>query len=159
MQNDLDANYPELDIQILGVNGAGYESGNESITSGRDIPWLQDVDDDDDGESDVWISWDVAYRDVVIADAENVKVQVFNLTTYNLQIPENYDALLQMLVDAHQRPCPADLDDDGTVNAFDLAILLGSWGPCEGCQADFNGDGAINAADLAQLLGAWGPCQ
>jgi hypothetical protein len=40
MQNDLDANYLQLDIRILGVNGAGLESGNAFITSGRDIPWL-----------------------------------------------------------------------------------------------------------------------
>ncbi len=55
--------------------------------------------------------------------------------------------------------CPQDLDGDGSVGAFDLAVLLGSWGPCEGCPADFNGDNVVNAADLAQLLGAWGPCE
>ncbi len=54
--------------------------------------------------------------------------------------------------------CPADLDNDGTVGASDLAILLGNWGPNPGHPADFNGDDVINAADLAQLLGAWGPC-
>ena len=54
--------------------------------------------------------------------------------------------------------CPADLDGDGSVGAPDLAILLGSWGPCEGCPADFDGDGMVNAPDLAQLLGAWGVC-
>jgi len=54
--------------------------------------------------------------------------------------------------------CIADLDGDGTVGAADLAILLGTWGPCAGCPADFNGDGIINAPDLAQLLGNWGPC-
>ncbi len=27
--------------------------------------------------------------------------------------------------------CPADLDGDGDVGPFDLAVLLGSWGPCE----------------------------
>ncbi|MCZ6651421.1 MAG: hypothetical protein O7D91_00110 [Planctomycetota bacterium] len=26
--------------------------------------------------------------------------------------------------------CPADLNGDGVVGAFDLAILLGSWGTC-----------------------------
>ena len=53
---------------------------------------------------------------------------------------------------------PADLDGDGDVDAADLAILLGSWGPCEGCPADFNGDNVVNAADLAQVRGARGPC-
>ena len=56
------------------------------------------------------------------------------------------------------QPSPADLNGDGIVEAFDLALLLGSWGPCEDCPADFNGDNVVDAADLAQLLGAWGPC-
>ncbi len=54
--------------------------------------------------------------------------------------------------------CPQDLDGDGTVGASDLAIVLGSWGPCEGCPADFNVDGVVDASDLAQVLGAWGMC-
>jgi Dockerin type I domain len=49
----------------------------------------------------------------------------------------------------------ADLNGDGTVNAADLAILLGAWGPCAGCDADLNGDGTVDAPDLAILLGAW----
>jgi hypothetical protein len=48
---------------------------------------------------------------------------------------------------------PADLDGNGSVNAADLAILLGGWGTTAG---DINGDGTTNAADLAELLGAWG---
>lgn len=51
---------------------------------------------------------------------------------------------------------PADLDGDGIVGAADLAILLGSWGSCEGCPADLDGDGVVGAADLAILLGSWG---
>ncbi len=57
--------------------------------------------------------------------------------------------------------CPTDLNDDGEVGAFDLAVLLGSWGPCpaEGlCCADQTNDGQIGSFDLAHLLGAWGPC-
>ncbi len=54
--------------------------------------------------------------------------------------------------------CPPDLNGDGLVNAADLALLLGAWGPNPGHPADFNSDGSVNAADLALLLGAWGPC-
>jgi len=53
---------------------------------------------------------------------------------------------------------PGDLDGDGTVGAADLAILLGSWGPCPpqaDCAADLDGDGSVEAADLAVLLGNW----
>ncbi|MGA1223481.1 MAG: M12 family metallo-peptidase [Phycisphaerales bacterium] len=52
-------------------------------------------------------------------------------------------------------PCPADLDGSGTVDAADLAALLGAWGSPA---ADLDGNGAVDAADLAVLLGAWGPC-
>ncbi|MBL9120282.1 MAG: dockerin type I repeat-containing protein [Phycisphaerae bacterium] len=47
---------------------------------------------------------------------------------------------------------PSDLNGDGSVNAADLAILLGGWGTSVG---DVNGDGTTDAADLAELLGAW----
>ncbi len=50
---------------------------------------------------------------------------------------------------------PADLNADGAVNAADLALLLGSWGPCPGCPADLDADGTVTAADLALLLGGW----
>ena len=57
-----------------------------------------------------------------------------------------------------ETPCASDLDGDGVVGASDLAMLLGSWGPCEGCPADFDGNGLVGASDLAVLLGAWGAC-
>jgi hypothetical protein len=55
-------------------------------------------------------------------------------------------------------PCPADLNGDGQVDGADLAILLGSWGPCPDCNADFDLSGMVDGADLAVLLGAWGSC-
>ncbi len=54
--------------------------------------------------------------------------------------------------------CVGDVDGNGVVDASDLAILLGSWGPNPGHPADFDGDGNVDEADLAVLLGAWGPC-
>lgn len=56
-------------------------------------------------------------------------------------------------------PKLGDLDGDGDVDAFDLALLLGSWGPCgdcNDCPADLDGNCTVGAADLAQLLGNWG---
>lgn len=52
-------------------------------------------------------------------------------------------------------PCPADLNADGTVNAADLATLLGAWGEAGG---DLDGDGTTGAPDLASMLNAWGDC-
>ncbi len=54
--------------------------------------------------------------------------------------------------------CLGDLDGDGAVGAFDLAALLGAWGPNPDHPADLNDDGEVGPEDLAMLLGAWGPC-
>jgi hypothetical protein len=49
---------------------------------------------------------------------------------------------------------PGDLNGDGSVDAADLAILLGAWGGSGA--ADLNGDGTVDASDLAVLLGNFG---
>ncbi len=56
--------------------------------------------------------------------------------------------------------CPTDVDFDGQTGAFDLAFLLGCWGPVTpgGACACLDADGVVDAADLAFLLGAWGEC-
>jgi len=54
---------------------------------------------------------------------------------------------------------PADIDSNGVVDGADLAVLLGSWGPCgqpQFCEIDLDWDGVVNGADLAILLGQWG---
>jgi hypothetical protein len=48
-----------------------------------------------------------------------------------------------------------DVNGDGTVDASDLAIVLGSWGATSG-PSDINRSGLVDAADLALLLGDWG---
>lgn len=54
---------------------------------------------------------------------------------------------------------PYDFDGNWTVDGGDLAIVLGSWGPCtdDPCQADLNGDDRVDGGDLALVLGNWGP--
>ena len=55
--------------------------------------------------------------------------------------------------------CAADLNNDRTVNAVDLATVLAAWGPCgKSCSADINGDGVVSAVDIATVLDAWGAC-
>ncbi len=58
--------------------------------------------------------------------------------------------------------CPTDVDFNGQTGAFDLAVLLGCWGPVtpgEPCAClDADGDMTIGAFDLAILLGTWGAC-
>ncbi len=95
MQGELDLEAPDLSIRLLGVNGAGHESGVPAAIDGRDIPLLQDT-----ARADVWNAWQVVYRDVIILDRENVPVGVFNLTENDLSNMADYTALKTMLIDA-----------------------------------------------------------
>ncbi len=67
---------------------------------------------------------------------------------------------IELLAVVCNAPNPADLDGDGTVGSSDLALLIGSWGPCPmapaACVADLDGDGSVGSADLALLIGNWG---
>ena len=60
MQGEIDAAGPPTPVRILGVNPAGYASGNAAMCQGRVLPWLQDT-----AQQDVWGSWQVTWRDVV----------------------------------------------------------------------------------------------
>jgi hypothetical protein len=67
------------------------------MTAGRTLPWLQDRP-----EVNVWASWQVAYRDVIIRDAAGQRVGVFNLTTHDLGQPEHQAELERLLLDARR---------------------------------------------------------
>ena len=124
MQKDLEANHPDLQIQFLGVNQWSHEGGRETATNGRDLPLLQDVDGNKDNLSDVWASWDVAYRDVIVVDAVGEIVDVYNLSTHDLTEPGKYDALKQIVIDAAESaPLTGDCNQDGVLDAADLACV------------------------------------
>lgn len=53
--------------------------------------------------------------------------------------------------------CTADLNEDGSVDGSDLAMVLGAWGTA-GARADLTSDGVVDGADIAVVLGAWGLC-
>ncbi len=57
-------------------------------------------------------------------------------------------------------PCPADVILTGSVDAVDLAAMLGAWGTDGGDypRADIDRDGIVSGPDLGALLGGWGKC-
>lgn len=59
------------------------------------MPILQDT-----VEADVWSSFNTAYRDVLILDANGERVTAFNLTSQDLGDPANYEALRTLFIDA-----------------------------------------------------------
>ena len=80
-------------IQIIGVNGIGYENGNERVTEDRDIPWLQDIED-----IDAWTQWGVQYRDVYVLDQNGNLRFIYNLTVNNVGEPDNLELLKEAMI-------------------------------------------------------------
>ncbi len=55
--------------------------------------------------------------------------------------------------------CRADVaNNDGQINAADLAVVLGAWGSDDSV-ANIDCTGVVDAADLAALLASWGVCR
>ena len=54
-------------------------------------------------------------------------------------------------------PCPADVNNDNTVDVLDLLAVLAVWGIASGPE-DINGDGVVDVLDLLHVLALWGPC-
>jgi len=55
--------------------------------------------------------------------------------------------------------CECDLNGDGKVDGFDLALLIADFGrtDCGGlCQGDFSGDGDVDGSDIERLIAEFG---
>ncbi len=139
MQTELDSDYPQLDIQIVGVNWAGLESANPEMVAGKTLPWLQDIDRDRNGQSDIWESWGTDHLDLVVLNGENALAAKANLGSYNLATPANYaglrDALLEIaLAEDHSghsghspwqnHDNPLDVDGNGQVVPLDALLII-----------------------------------
>jgi len=172
LQKDLEAAHPVLRIQLLGANAYGQEMANAYVTQGRELPWLQDVDANQDYRGDAAAVWDPSFRHLYILDGENVEVASFDLDRKDLQQPANYAALRELLIDAamtSQRPWrnadnPLDVNHNGNVEALDaLNIInrLNAQGPHElpVPQAgdplryyDCNGDNHLSPLDALNII-------
>ena len=70
-------------------------------------------------------------------------------------IDPNNDLDGDLVLDDCDRPS-ADINQDGSVGAPDLATLLDRWGTANAA-CDIDNSGSVGAADLSLLLAAWGP--
>jgi hypothetical protein len=92
MQDEIASEGLAREVALLGVNEKHAVSGVQDMCAGRDLPLLQDT-----AEADVWGSWNVTYRDVIVLDVENHVVTIYNLTDHDLALPANYEALKAIL--------------------------------------------------------------
>jgi subtilisin family serine protease len=92
-------------------------------------------------------------RAILVASATDIHAPGFD--------PQTGFGRLDALAALVATPPPSilgDLDGNGTIDAADLAIVLGAWGSCadcEACPADLDGNCTVDASDLATLLAAW----
>ena len=100
LQTEIDSLGWPLEVHFLGINETGQEPGNYLIPFVAHLPWMQD-----DATQHVWTSWGANWRDIMILDKNNTPVARFNVTTYNLTNPANFDSLKTLLsVYAHPSP-------------------------------------------------------
>ncbi len=70
--------------------------------------------------------------------------------------PGGNDGLLVQGVNLRCGPaCSADLNNDGTLNFFDVSAFLSAFGS-GGSEADFTNDGTLNFFDVSAFLSAFG---
>lgn len=111
---------------------------NDLATFGRTLSWLQDP-----VTGSVWTNWGVTYRDVRILDSRNQLSAVYNLTSYNLEIADNREALKALLLQAAQF-----IDTDGDDLGDDWEML--NFGNLTAAtNGDFDGDGQDNFFEYA----------
>jgi hypothetical protein len=174
MQRELQATYPLLRIRLLGINEPSQEQGNASTTNGRDIPWLQDLDTDNNGRPDAAMDlWSMSFRDVIILDGANRKAGTYNLNQHDLANSSKYNTLKQMLIDTamvEQRPWQnptnrSDIDNNGRVVPLDVLLVVNELNlsgsrllpPPTGAQGpppfwDANGDGNLTPSDALLVI-------
>ncbi len=92
LQTEIDGLGWEKEVHFLGVNAIDQEGGNNLIPLIARLPWLQD-----DTTQHVWESWNATWRDLIILNQDNTPVARFNVTTYNLTDPANFDSLKTLL--------------------------------------------------------------
>ena len=89
---------------------------------------------------------------------------------YEFTVPDNGTTEIPFFCDPHfnngmtgvitidlPSECPADTNDDGTVNVTDILAVVAAWGE-NGGPADINGDGVVDVTDLLTVVDAWGAC-
>lgn len=86
---------PQLALHLAAVNLPGLEDYADDMGANGVLPILQDTTKDD-----VWGAWGATWRDVVVLDPDNERSAVYNLTTYDLAVEANRDALKALLLAA-----------------------------------------------------------
>lgn len=106
MQDELDQAEGGVSARILAVNQAGYEDDFALMASGRDLPLLQDTP-----AENVWMRWNVTWRDVIVLDRQGRFFGVYNLTAHDLRDPRHRADLRAMIRAAAHASTPPRMNE------------------------------------------------
>ncbi len=82
-------------MDIVTVNGGGYDAGLEELFADTTLPAVQD-----NASVGVWRSWSADWRDVYVLDRNNSVTAVYNVTDNDLADRANQEALIDLFVAA-----------------------------------------------------------
>jgi hypothetical protein len=138
MLAELKAAQPDLNIELVGINLSGLESGNEGMTALCTFPWLQDV-----ASNNVWAVWQATKDDLFIVDSLGRQQSLFRIGEHDLTYSTNRQTLYQLLLAAAViRDSDGDhLPDDWRQKYFGAAAVKPSEDP--------DGDGRDNFTEYA----------
>jgi len=92
------AESPMHPIHLLGVNGAGAESGVLDMTDGHMIPLIQDIEAGGMAEM-----WGARHFDLMILDRDGSIATTWHMTEHDLADPAEYAALKALLLELANR--------------------------------------------------------
>jgi hypothetical protein len=119
--------------------GEGYGSAGCCITLD---PWEV---------TEIGFSFPAEYAGVYVGNA--------SVTSLDVTDPDVSNNFVEISIEVGE-VCVGDLDRNEEVNYDDVGIVIRNWGPVsEDSQGiDLNDDGFVDAMDLAMVLGSWGAC-
>jgi hypothetical protein len=100
-----------------------------------------------DGDEDV----------VELVDEDSWQVSVslaYGLNSFTLVASDGDDESDETIFEIYRR-LAGDMNEDDTVNDYDLSLLIASWGT-EDAAGDFNEDGIVDDYDFSMMVARWG---
>ena len=85
---------------------------------------------------------------------------ISEIMVYDAPLSDDDRASIESYLDTKydlQDPCPSDLNGNGSVGPEDIGLLIAAWNTSD-IAADINDDGTVDGYDLAYILGNWGAC-
>ncbi len=117
------------DVNIIGIGKDAYNESLSGMIDGIILPWVEDIEDND---YPVWTDYGAVQRSTYFLDRNGELIYQFNITTLDPDDPEDYDYIINMILDYRSDGGPNVIRvsaEEQTIqsainNAFDGDIIL-----------------------------------